>query len=226
MHPTVRRKVSTGHAEHLEGRKITLILEKKTMHAGISRVVLFAGLLVQATAFAQAPAGAPAGATGICKDGSYSTAATKSGACRGHKGVQDWYAPITSKQGGSTASAKSNALPAGKSSTDAPAPVASKPATASAPTASKPAPPMPSAQATAPMPNPSTTQRTGEKGPMSSQPAAPGGGAGMVWVNTASNVYHCPGTAYYGKTKAGAYMSEADAKAKGARADAGRACTK
>jgi hypothetical protein len=47
----------------------------------------------------------------------------------------------------------------------------------------------------------------------------------MVWVNTASNTYHCAGTKYYGKTKAGAYMSEADAKAKGAHADHGKACS-
>jgi hypothetical protein len=54
-------------------------------------------------------------------------------------------------------------------------------------------------------------------------PAA-GGGAGKVWLNAKSNTYHCMGTKYYGKTKEGAYMTEAEAKAKGAHADHGKAC--
>lgn len=53
---------------------------------------------------------------------------------------------------------------------------------------------------------------------------AAGGGAGKVWVNDKSKTYHCEGTAYYGKTKSGSYMTEAEAKAKGNHADHGRAC--
>ena len=41
---------------------------------------------------------------------------------------------------------------------------------------------------------------------------------GMVWVNKNTKVYHKPGTAMYGKTKNGAFMSEADAEKGGFKA--------
>ena len=40
----------------------------------------------------------------------------------------------------------------------------------------------------------------------------------VVWVNTPSRVYHYAGTHYYGHTKRGAFMCEADARAAGNRA--------
>ena len=50
------------------------------------------------------------------------------------------------------------------------------------------------------------------------QQAPPANSAGMVWVNTDSGVYHKPGTHWYGKTKQGKYMTEADAQKAGYRA--------
>lgn len=152
-------------------------------------IALCTGLFACLTAAAQAPAGAPAGSTAQCKDGSYWTGATKSGACRGHKGIQTWFA-------GSAAAA----TPAAKPSPAAPK-VAAAPAAA------------PAAAAPRSMPAPAAT-------------AAAGGGPGLVWVNTSTKVYHCYGDRYYGKTKQGKYMTEADAKAMGAKGDAGKGCSK
>ncbi|WP_080424666.1 S1/P1 nuclease [Burkholderia ubonensis] len=56
-------------------------------------------------------------------------------------------------------------------------------------------------------------------------PGSSGGGAVQVWVNTGSGVYHCPGSPYYGNTRSGVYMSEAQAKADGYRAAGGKACS-
>lgn len=66
---------------------------------------------------------------------------------------------------------------------------------------------------------------TPAKAGAASTSVAAGGGTGKVWVNSASNVYHCFGSKFYGKTKAGAYMTEAEAKAKGGHADHGKACS-
>ena len=41
--------------------------------------------------------------------------------------------------------------------------------------------------------------------------------SGKVWVNTETRVYH-KGGRWYGKTKAGKFMTEADAKAAGYKA--------
>lgn len=48
---------------------------------------------------------------------------------------------------------------------------------------------------------PATTQK----------PTPPASNAVTVWVNTDSSIYHKPGTRWYGKTKHGRYMTEANA---------------
>ena len=42
-------------------------------------------------------------------------------------------------------------------------------------------------------------------------PPAPGGGHGLVWVNTETHVYHREGSRFYGTTRKGKYMTEQDA---------------
>jgi hypothetical protein len=46
----------------------------------------------------------------------------------------------------------------------------------------------------------------------------PGGGHGLVWVNTETHVYHTEGSRFYGTTKKGKYMTEAEAVKEGDKA--------
>jgi hypothetical protein len=154
-------------------------------------IALALGCLLAGTAVHAQQSAAPAGSSGQCKDGSYTSTATKRGACKGHQGVKEWY----------TAAAASAASAA------AAAPMAK----------SAPAAPMAPAAAGGMM------SKKGMPAPAAN--AAPGGGPGMVWVNSSSKVYHCPSDKWYGKTKQGQYMTEADAKAKGNHAEHGKTCT-
>jgi hypothetical protein len=50
------------------------------------------------------------------------------------------------------------------------------------------------------------------------------GGYSMIWVNTRTKRYFCPGSAYYGKTKQGQYLNEAEAIGKGFKGARGKKC--
>jgi hypothetical protein len=158
------------------------VIQMNVSHVGMA---IIAGIFASSAALAATPAGS----TGLCKDGTYSSNATKSGACSGHKGVKEWFA---AKAAPATAATVTKAPAA--SANPAPAATAAVPARAN--------------QAAA-----------------TSMAQAPGGGAGQVWVNSSSKVYHCPGTKYYGKTKQGQYMGEAAAVAAGDHADHGKKCS-
>ena len=135
-----------------------------------------------------------------CKDGTTSPHGGR-GACSGHGGIDK---TATAAAGGNASTATSSAVGS------------TAPSAATAPAA--PAPASPSST------HPPSTQTTGPTGTTTTAPA-PGGGPGMVWVNTASKVYHCPSDRYYGKTKQGEYMTEAEAKTKGNRPDHNKPCS-
>ena len=92
-----------------------------------------------------------------------------------------------------------------------PASNSEKPKTTS--TGEKPASTKPADSSTVSKGDAATTQnsKTRTSTPSVKPQKPPRTGAGMVWVNTESGVYHEPGTRWYGKTKKGKYMLETDA---------------
>jgi hypothetical protein len=206
-------------------------------------IAMGTGLLLHSTiSFAASPANAPAGTTGLCNDGSYYSGPTKKGACKGHKGVKDWYAePLAAATpaapgaaaatppAGSTGLCNDGTYYSGPTKKGAckghkgvkewyAAPAAATPAIPAAPAKSAAVPATPAAATPAAASPPASTT------PKVAAVAAPGGGAGRVWVNKSTKVYHCPGDKWYGKTKEGEYMSEAEAVAQGVKPDHAKAC--
>lgn len=81
------------------------------------------------------------------------------------------------------------------------------------------APSKPAGSATAATSKPATTPAataSSSHGPKMTAQTPPQ--PGMVWVNTDSKVYHKAGSAYYGKTKQGKWMTEQEATKAGYRA--------
>jgi len=89
--------------------------------------------------------------------------------------------------------------------------VAKQEAGASAPAPATPPPPAKSTEST------KTPAAKTESSTKATTEAKPAPAKGMVWVNTDSGIFHREGDRWYGKTKQGKYMTEADALKEGYR---------
>jgi len=175
----------------------------KTWFGGSASPAAIPAAAATAAASASTPAPAkttasksqPKDATGECTDGSYTSAKTQARGCLKHGGVKTWFGAE-----GPTAAATGSAGPTTTHAATAAAPQAAGPTIVKAAA--------PRAEASAPGTSPAQA------------PTNPSD----VWVNLSTKAYHCPGTKYYGTTKHGKYMSEADAKAAGFHPSYGKAC--
>jgi hypothetical protein len=180
-------------------------------------VTLIGGISYAGVAFALLPpAGAPAGTTAICKDGSYFFGQSKSDACKTHGGVNAWYEVAdTSAKGTPSDSARAPSSPNPSAAARSVAEGANAPpSTSNAPSRAS----VEAANASAEAANPPGNIAA-------AQDPAPGGGSGLVWVSDGSKVYRCEGDKLYGRTKPGKYLSERDAKSKGLEPQSGKTCS-
>jgi hypothetical protein len=109
------------------------------MKALLVGAALGLGLLLSAGAYAEAPAGA----TAVCKDGTYYSGTTHKGACRGHKGVKEWLNADAAAAAPASSDAAAKAQPQAESTQSSQSKKASKtaqPAPATAATAAATAP--------------------------------------------------------------------------------------
>jgi Carboxypeptidase regulatory-like domain len=71
-------------------------------------------------------------------------------------------------------------------------------------------------------PIPLTPTSQGSSTPQASPATEPS--AVRVWLNRPTGIYHCPGTQWYGRTKDGVFMTEAEARQEGYRPARGQPC--
>lgn len=80
---------------------------------------------------------------------------------------------------------------------------------------------------TSPAPAEASTDKPGRKpNYFTSKDPAPGGAPNLVWANSHTKRYHCPGTKYYGRTYQGSYVDETDAIEDGFRPSNRTGCSK